>query len=413
MKETWNLSQRQQLMHCFLFEPSVYISLLATLKGEITTKEVKEAVKKAYTQNETTMSKIVLEDGNAYFVKMVETGCKVFIDSRDWQDIMYENEKNAFRLNEGELFRIFIIPNQKKQEYTLFLMAHHIIGDGKSLLFMLEDILANLSGQEVKYRPLDNAGILLPSKMIKPQFMVRSFIKLLNHMWRKERKVFGWQDYFYVHEQFWKNRKSAVRLEYREGEELAHIKRTCKELGITVNSYMVAEVLKKHPEYENYSLTLSIRGENRSISNKVATLKLEYMYDTQKDFSENAKQIHAQIKEHLEDDKKKFAIFYNVKEMDHNLMDGALMYTHAGYQSKAAEILAGQIGYSGKSKTRTCVTNLNKIQIQSDYGRFHLENVFGIAACMSAVEQVICVGTYQNKMTIAYTDIVKENEVME
>ena len=197
-------------------------------------------------------------------------------------------------------------------------------------------------------------------------------------------------------------------METREKDVLEKIKTRCKELGITVNSYMITEVLKEHPEYENFSLTLSIRGDNRSISNKVSSLRLMYKYDIEKDFSENAKQVHALIQEYLNDDKKKFSIFLNVKEMDHNLLDASLMYTHTGYQNKVAEVLANRIGYCGKSRTRTCVTNLNNIQMQSDYGRFRLEQVFGIAASMSAVENVICVGSYQNKMTIVYTNIVAE-----
>ena len=233
MKNTWNLSQGQQLVHCFLLDPSVYISLVATLKGDISTEEIQQAVKKAYTQNETTMSKIVLEDGNAYFEKMNETGCKVFVDTRDWRDIMHENEKDTFRIHEGELFRIFILPDAAKQEYTLFLMAHHIIGDGKSLLLMLEDILANLSGKDVEYRPLNNNGATLPPENLRSPFIIRSYLKMLNRMWKKQEKVFGWEDYFYIHNRFWKNRKSDIRVETREKDVLEKIKTRCKELGIT------------------------------------------------------------------------------------------------------------------------------------------------------------------------------------
>ena len=49
--------------------------------------KIKNAVEKAYTQNETTMSKVVLDNGNTYFENMSETGCKVFVDQRNWQDI--------------------------------------------------------------------------------------------------------------------------------------------------------------------------------------------------------------------------------------------------------------------------------------------------------------------------------------
>lgn len=405
MKDSWNLTQGQQLVHCFLLDPKVYISLVAKLKGNITIEEIMNAVTKAYTQNETTMSKIVFENGNVYFEKMAQTGCKVFVDSREWLDIMHENEKNAFRINEGELFRIFIIPNEEMQEYTLFMMAHHIIGDGKSLLLLLEDILANISGKEVEYRPLNNDGAQLPANGIKSAFIVRVVLKMLNRMWNKEGKVFNWEDYFYIHKHFWKDKASDVRVETRDCDEIEQIKAKCKELGITVNSYIITEVLREHPEYQNFSLTLSIRGENRSISNKVSSLRIVHAYDVQKSFEENAKQIHALVKEHLEDERKRYAIFLNVKEMDHNLLDASLMYTHTGYQNKIAAILASRIGYCGKDRTKTCVTNLNKISIEPDYGRFRLENVFGIAAPMSAVENVICVGTYDNKMTVVYTEV--------
>ena len=50
-----------------LFEPNDYISMVVTLSGELTKENLEEAVKMAYANNESTMSKIVLEpDGTAY-----------------------------------------------------------------------------------------------------------------------------------------------------------------------------------------------------------------------------------------------------------------------------------------------------------------------------------------------------------
>ena len=91
-----NKTQAQAMMHTFLFEPNVYESFLITLKGDLNAEDIRIAIKKAYTQNETTMSKVVLENGEAYFQSLTETGCKVMIDFRDWRKIMYKSEKKTF-----------------------------------------------------------------------------------------------------------------------------------------------------------------------------------------------------------------------------------------------------------------------------------------------------------------------------
>ena len=100
------------MMHAFLFDPCVYMCTVISLKGELWEEEIEEAVKKAYTQNETTMSKVILKNGNAYYQNMPKTGCKVFRDLRPWQEIMQESELEPFKISEGELFRTYIIPEE-------------------------------------------------------------------------------------------------------------------------------------------------------------------------------------------------------------------------------------------------------------------------------------------------------------
>ena len=44
-----------------LFEPNVYISMVAKLSGDVSPREMEQAVYAAYEANEATMSRIVLE----------------------------------------------------------------------------------------------------------------------------------------------------------------------------------------------------------------------------------------------------------------------------------------------------------------------------------------------------------------
>ena len=401
-----NKSQRQSLLHCFLFDPSIYISLLVSIEGKISSGEIKEAVEKAYTQNETTMSKVVLEQGKAYFQNISETGCKVFIEERDWREIMYESERNTFKINQGELFRTYIIP--KEEGYQLLVMAHHIAGDGKALLIILEDILANLSGKEVEYKPLNTEWTPNMKSGLKAPLAAQVFIKSLNYIWEKNGKVFSWDDYYEIHEKFWKRRKSDVQFEMIEKEELETIKAECRALGVTVNSYIITKILQKYTEYETFSFPISLRGKNRSISNQVILVRLKYKYDLKKTFNENTAAVHRKIQQYVENERKKYFIFLNLGLFNPILVDSSLMYTYAGYKNRISKIAANLIGYSGKNKTHLGITNLTNIEIQADYGNFKVTNAAGIAARMSASRAVICFGSFQGRMTIAYSNVKLE-----
>lgn len=409
MKQTVNTSQTQGTLHCFLFEPSVYITLLASIEGDVATEEIKEAVAKVYTQNETTMSKVVLENGNVYFEQLSQSGCKVFVDSREWQEIMHESEQSAFRINEGELVRTYIIPGENG--YTLFIMAHHIMGDGKALLMLLEDILCNLTGKEVEYRPLNRAGAEKFPYDQKLPMISDVAIKAFNAMWKKKGTAFTWQDYYKVHEKFWRGRQSDIRFEVIEKEQLQDMKTECKQLRLTVNSYIVTKLLQKQGECKNFCCPISIRGENRSISNLVILVRMNYQYNERKSFGENAAEVHKVIKRHMEDRGKKYFIAISLGKIKPTLLDSALLYAHGGYENKISKKVAQLFGYAGDNKTHLSVTNLQNIHLEDDYGRFRLKDISLVAACMSATKNVACVSTFRDKMKISYCSIKNQGKI--
>ncbi len=401
-----NKTQQQVKIHSFLFEPNIYIAAIVTLKGDLAAEKIEDAVKKAYTQNETTMSKIILENGEAYFEPLSETGCKVFIDSRDWREIMHESEKDAFKINEGELIRSYIIP--QGDEFLLFIMAHHIAADGSALVFLTEDILNNLAGKEVEYRALNDERTLSVSKKAKLPLKSSIGLKLLNLQWKKTGKIFTWDDYFHIHEQFWKNRQSDIQIQVIEKDELSHIKAECKEMGITVNSYIFAEHLQKQPESKLISFPYSMRETNRSISNQVSAIKFSHKYNESLSFEENAKNVHKAIYEHLESEQKKFFILLAATKLDPVLMDGALMNTYAGYENETAEKIASIWGFVGDEKSDLGVTNLGNLNIETNYPAFSVKDMCITAATMSSTKNVVCVSTLKDRMTLCYCNIINK-----
>jgi len=404
-----NRSQAQQSLHYFLFDPNIYTSVILTLKrksDDLSVEKIKNAVEKAYTQNETTMSKVVLDNGNAYFENISETGCKVFVDQRNWVDILNENQKNTFKINEGEFIRTFII--EDKEEISVFIMAHHIVGDGYSQILFAQDILSNLAGEAVEYKPLNNQNDeVIPN--IKYPFMKKLGIKLLNAQWKKMGKVFTWEDYYDIHRKFWENRKTQVSATTISEDELLIMKEESKKMGITLNSYIVAKQVEKNPEYEIIGIPTSYRGNNRSLANKIAAMKVRYRYNKEASFKENAKEIHAIIKDSIEDPSKRFFVVKSVELFNPTLVDGALMAKYAGYKNETAEKMIDAMAMSGANKTQLGVTNLANIKLKAEYDSFQVQDVKCLAASMATTRDVLAVCTFENRMNLCFSTVEKVN----
>ena len=399
-----NKSQLQELLHYFLFDPNIYIAAVMTLKRkkDVSAEEIKEAVEVAYTKNETTMSKLVLDNGEIYFENIPKSGCKVFIDRREWVDILHENEKNTFRIDEGELVRTFIIDG--KEEVRVFIMAHHIFGDGQSLVLFAQDILSCLAKEEVEYRALNNEDQEAIPSDIKYPFLKKLGIKLLNKQWAKTGKLFGWEDYYNIHKKFWANRQNYVE-KIVLSEDVQEIREKSKKMGITVNSYIVAKQLEKFQEYKIIGMPISYRANNRSIANKVTIIKINYKYNPAISFEENAKKVHQIIKKTNENPAKKFFIAKSLGLFGFGLLDGALMAKYTGYKNEIAESVVDIIGMSGKNKVQLGITNLGNIDLKTEYDAFEVEDFEPLAASMSTTKSVMALCTLNNKINICFSSV--------
>ena len=230
-------------------------------------------------------------------------------------------------------------------------------------------------------------------------------IKLINALWKKTGKIFTWEDYYRIHEKFWRMKQSDIRFETIHKEQLDRIKAECKELGVTVNSYIVTKLLQEHLRYENVCCPISLRGQSRSISNRVALVRMSYKYNIKKIFQENVKEVHKVIRQHLENSRNKYFIALTLGKMEPTLLDSSLMYTFGEYKNSISKKVAHLMGYAGNKTTHLSVTNLQNVDLKMDYGKFRLKDIAFTAACMSATRNMACVSTFQDTMTISYCNI--------
>lgn len=385
-----------------LFEPNVYISMIVKLSGDLQSEEIEQAVQKAYEANEATMSKIVLEEnGDVYYEKMGSSGCKFIIDSCPWKKLLHQSEKRPFALNEGELVRTFF--TKEKDQLVLFIHAHHLVGDGQSVLILLNDIVNSMNKQSLTYKPMLSIGRNFLEKRAKLTAGTKLYIKRLNQKWKKNARVFTWDDYYAIHRKYWNEYVSEIEWKTYDIKEL---KAGCPK-GITINSYIITKLLRAHPECEVVGIPVSVR-EDKGMSNQTSGVAIKYKYNCKRTFEVNANRVHKVIYKKLKNRHMKYFILLFMERLCPSLIDAVLLQSHGCCQNKLTEKMAKVMGYTGDGGRDIGVTNLNKISIQNLYERFVVEDIMFVPPKVSYAKKVVGISTYADTLTLCNHKMVRE-----
>lgn len=387
-----------------LFEPNVYISMVVKLSGNISENDIQCAVKEAYKANEATMSKIVLEDsGDAYYEKMDNSGCKFSSETKPWQELLKLSEKRPFALCDGELVRTFL--TEEDGQRILFIHAHHLVGDGKSILVLLKDIVDCLAGRQLVYKPMTSVDRNFLEKKAKLMWGIKLAVKRINRKWKKAGRSFSWDDYYVVHNKYWAEHTSEIELQTYDVKKL---KAQC-ENGVTLNSYMIGAMLRNHPEWKVVGIPVSIREENGGMSNQTSGIAIKYRYNQRLTFEENVVKLHKVIYRKIANENMKYFVLLYMERLCPSLIDGVLLQTHGCYENKLAETMARTMGYIGNGGRDFGVTNLNQIEIPDDTMNFNIESIIFVPPKVSYTKHVMGISTYHDVLTVSYSGIRRED----
>lgn len=385
-----------------LFEPNDYITFYLELDGNISANALADAIKAAYSANQATMSKIVLTpEGTAFYKKMTESGCKVEILEDDWKNVIKANEKIPFTLERGELIRSFILLGGNKT--SLVIMAHHLAGDGKAIIYFIESIMTALSGAELEYRPLS----LLTSETIPKSGRYSLSAKLYTKFCQKEYakmrpSAFSWKDYYRVHKCYWNSTSSYVLLKEFSKKDTDLIIKSAKQMGVSVNSYIVTAFLQADSRNRVVGIPLSVReNENRSMTNLTSGVSITHSFDKKISFEGNSKQIQKKVSKMIK--KHRWFVLRFLSEVPPSFIDGALLYTYHCCENPLMEQFAKIMGYIGDSNKRDLgITNLTVLDIPACYGTVKIKKIIFVPPNVSYSNNIIGVSTFQGEMTITY-----------
>lgn len=392
-----------------LFEPNDYITFYIELGGKIHIADLVNAIKAAYQANEATMSKIVLKsDGVAYYEKMPQSNCKVEILQGNWQEIIKENEKCPFELDKGELIRCFIIPDVNKISFMI--MAHHLAGDGKAITYFIEDIMIALSGRGLTYKPLSLLTRKTIPKIGKYPLIAKLYPQYCNFKWRKTEGVsFSWEDYYNIHKCYWENTSSYVEYRHLSKKETALIKEKAKQIGVSVNSYIITAFLQADKNNSVVGIPVSVReNRNKSMTNLTSGVSIIHPFNDNDTFSENARQIQQKVSKKIKIHR--WFVLRFLSNLTPALIDGVLLQTHHCYENPIVEQLSRVMGYTGEKTRDLGITNLTVLDISASYGAYKIVKIIFIPPNISYSHNIIGVSTFNEEITLTFHGIEDDRD---
>jgi len=336
-------------------------------------------------------------------------------------DVIINEITHRFDFEKGPLIRFTLI-NQNKT--ILIINCHHAICDGMSLVYLFQDIITILSGNNIKVEqkmPVFLEPENIPQRLGNP--ISKFFISLINKKWSKKLVIYSNQLYQELHTNFWKEYKPQIISFKFSKEETANIVSQCKKKSVSVNTGLVTAFLyaeKQLFDQKDYSSKVIVTDNLRThLKNQpgesmgffVSTVRPNLKYNEKKTFWENAQIFHKKIKRLLKKD-----LFANqlICLFTPEFLD-VIMLNHFGQRDdKLAKKIIKKAGMHKLNSSFT-IANMGIIELNSNLANFEITSIFGPMAFSNAMEKYIGVLTINNELhfSICFNEnIINQNSIL-
>ena len=415
----------------FLRIPNANVVMVARIKGLISKERLKSAVSKVRQKHFLLGVRVSLDDdSNGWFIQedVSEIPVKVVtrLTDEDWIEVTAEEIKSAFSVEKTPLIRFVLL--QSSEVSDLMITAHHSICDGRSLVYLLRDIMVYLDKPE-EY--VETPAIIPPAvqdclpSSSSGGFFYKLIVKRINKKWIRKKISFNESDYRDLHQTFWQNnRVSILNWELTEAQTSTLVSR-CHQEEVTVNSALYTAFLAAQTDIQgssqDYLQNILIPVDFRSrltqpIGEAVgfyasAGVNFRLKYNPKKSFWDMVRMMDRKIKQKLTD--KNIFQSQKLNLLSPSLMDGLIFTKHGKLNDEMASKLLKKKGLD-KIFTGIVISNLGKLDIPVDYGNLHLEALMGPAVYSDGVEKILEVVTVAGKMhlTLTFGDTIIATDVV-
>lgn len=398
----------------YLMNPSMNVILKADFKGVFDESVFRKAVTElanAYAILRATVQ--IDEKGRAYFLSADanEIPVEILVGGTSFEQLVLSENQKMFDLEKESMLRIFVMP--LPVAFSVVFISHHLLGDGKSSIMLMESLCRAYMGMK-----LDYVGIQLIKdadnfpKGSEPSELSKLYLGKLNKAWRKDARHFSFGDYKKMFTSYHKERETGIYLMSLNAVETRKAYHHCKNLDITLNSGVVAafmyaqkEIDERHREHlDKIGIGVDIRAElkfdaSKLVGNYVTGISIKYGKIGKDNFEKVAVKVHKNLKKKLQNQKSKWLCLHAVDWIEGSLMDAGYFNQYGDFENRTAQKCAKMMGYEG-TPMDLGITDLGKLHMFIP-SELTLESVVFVPPAAPENDITIGVVTYHGIMQLA------------
>jgi hypothetical protein len=391
----------------WVYSPTPNIVIKTTVNSIIPEEKLQVAINKAVEVNQILHCNIAFDSNEeTYYHIQPDMRYPITEYFEEWEKVALGQAKEPFRPDRGNLVRFFY--SYKEGNTELLLIAHHLMGDGTSFAYLIQDIMHILTGDTLKDKPMELFQMEdLPNKS-KLSFLMRIMMKGLNNKFNKTGKTFSPEEYYNMAKRYQNDTDIHIITKTFAKEEYMHMKGMAKEYDVTLNTLIVTALLQAANVKSDIGQAVSIRKPGyEGMGNFATGVSTVNEYNHNKSFKENAQSVQKRLYRKLHNEKKKYFLLQFMGGIKGSLQDAIYFAACDGYENKTAKQLASMFGYMGKPKGIS-VTNLTKLPIADTYGDMKLLDFTFVPPLVLNSKRIIGIATIGDTMTISMS--IREDE---
>ena len=348
--------------------PNMHFGIMAEIGKELDTEKITKTIAVLKSAHPLMRSLIAEEEGSSkiYYEEHPELEIPVTIKETesDWQTDYNAVSKAGWNVQREALLKVFAYPSENNTK--ILFIAHHLLCDGRGLLQLVQEFAEHyVSGIE----PRQADGKLIESIEDLPKgsdlrFISKVIIKDANKKWKKEGHRVSYDEYLKFEREFDSKQKIKREITNIDGEELDKILASCKENGVSLNDYLIAQMM--HEENTDKVVIASdirnkIRNYNKGTIGNYATAFGVVVKKKNNDTMELAKTVSNEVKNIINKPDKEMLVLSCYFNMDPELLDAVAISTFGDFPSNAGKFVGSKM-FGFEKRDGHCITNLGRIE---------------------------------------------------
>lgn len=403
----------------YIFEPAAYIMLRAELTNTIPVDFLEQAVKNTTKKYQLLNSKILEDEyGNFYYAPLESPQApQIIIENtiQTTEEFIHTYEKQYCDLDKGNLIQFIIQKNT--HSLLLSICLHHLAGDGKSILYLLEDILLNLEIQIESNAFPNSSSNLIPIHVFSKTYLhtlcaqINSvpYAETINKRWAKENFTPYLVNKKELFHKYWKTAQTFVISKIIPANETKCFSYLCKKNRVTVNSALITMILKKLRVLKNFLVAVDFRNKDYSgYGNYTASSRFSLYYLQNQTFWENANRIHKLLRETYLDHKSLSQQLLFNTHFENSLFNSAYLQKENIIDNEVVNDYMNSIGLL-KEQYPLAISNIGINPIKEKYNTFEIQEISFVSPLCMPLDCNIGVITSNGKMTINM--LYRKNEI--